>query len=174
MAALGEQADRLERAAADMLALREQVEGVEWPMAAQYGTEPEASWGPPEVLAHVQEYLRYWLGEIERVIAAPGPDAVPFGRIADDPVRIGVIGRDRTVPLTELFARIESDARRVAARLRLLTEEEAGRRGLHPTRGEMTVRDQLEPFLVGHTEGHVLQLRDALAVRQEWDSPPAR
>jgi hypothetical protein len=69
------------------------------------------------------------------------------------------------VPLPELFARIESDARRVAARLRELTEEEAGRRGLHPTRGEMTVREQLDPFLVAHTEGHVAQLREALAGR---------
>ena len=166
MGAVAEQADRLERAAAEIVSLRDRVEGVDWPLAERYGTEPEASWGPPEVLAHVQEYLRYWLGEIERVIAAPEASApVAFGRIADDPVRIGVIGRDRTVPLSELFARIESDSKRVATRLRELTEEEAGRRGLHPTRGEMTVRDQLEPFLVGHTEGHVTQLREALAAR---------
>jgi hypothetical protein len=165
MGPLAEQADRLERAAADLLALRDRVEGIAWPMADQYGTEPEASWGPPEVLAHVQEYLRYWLGEIERVLAAPGPEPVAFGRIADDPVRIGVIGRDRTVPLPELFERIEWDARRVAARLRELTEEQAGRLGLHPTRGEMTVREQLDPFLVAHTEGHVAQLQDTVAGR---------
>ena len=163
MAALSDQADRLERAAADLLALRSDVEASTWPLAADYGTGPEASWGPPEVLAHVQEYLRYWLGEIERVLAASGTEPVPFGRIADDPVRIGVIGRDRTVPLPELFERIEWDARRVAARLRELSEAEADRRGLHPTRGAMTVREQLDPFLVGHTEGHVTQLREALA-----------
>jgi hypothetical protein len=163
MGALAEQADRLERAAGELLGLRGDIQGRPWPLAADYGTGPEASWGPPEILAHVQEYLRYWLGEIERVLAAPGTHAAPFGRIADDPVRIGVIGRDRTVPLPELFARIESDAKRVAARLRELGDEEASRVGLHPTRGEMTVRDQLEPFLVGHTEGHVNQLREALA-----------
>jgi hypothetical protein len=164
MAALSEQADRLEHAAADLLALRGDVVARPWPVATDYGTGPEASWGPPEVLAHVQEYLRYWLGEIERVIAARGEEPVPFGRIADDPVRIGVIGRDRTVPLSELFARIEADAKRVAARLRELSEDEASRTGLHPTRGAMTVREQLEPFLVGHTEGHVEQLRASLEV----------
>src|SRR5690349_7322152 len=80
MAALSEQADRLERAAADLLSLRTDVLASQWALAADYGTGPEASWGPPEVLAHVQEYLRYWLGEIERVLAADGGAAVPFGR----------------------------------------------------------------------------------------------
>ena len=36
-----------------------------WPLSAVFGAEPEASWGPSELLAHVAEMLRYWLGEIE-------------------------------------------------------------------------------------------------------------
>jgi DinB superfamily len=160
---LNAQADRLEAAAAAIVALRSRIEGGgEWPLADDYGTGPEANWGPREVLAHVEEYLPYWLGEIERVLAGDASAPVPFGRIAEDPVRIGVIGRDRTIPLRELFARIESDAPRVAARLRELSEADASRRGLHPRRGEMAVRDMLEPFLVGHTEGHVTQLREIL------------
>jgi hypothetical protein len=164
MAALDEQADRLEAAAAAILELRPRIEaGAPWPLAEMYGPEPEASWGPPELLAHVEEYLPYWLGEIERVLAAGSSEAVPFGRVATDAIRIGVIGRDRTLPLRELFARIESDAPRVARRLRELSADEASRKGLHPTRGELTVRDMLDPFLVGHTEGHVSQLREILA-----------
>jgi len=160
---LNAEADRLETAAAAIVVLRSRIEGGgDWPLAEDYGTGPEASWGPREVLAHVEEYLPYWLGEIERVLAGDASAPVPFGRIAEDPVRIGVIGRDRTIPLRELFARIESDAPRVAARLRELTQADAGRRGLHPRRGEMAVRDMLEPFLVGHTEGHVTQLREIL------------
>jgi hypothetical protein len=164
MAALDEQADRLETAAAATLALRPAVEaGAPWPLAEMYGPEPEASWGPPELLAHLEEYLPYWLGEIERVLAGDPGGPVPFGRVATDEIRLGVIGRDRTLPLRELFARIEASAPRVARRLRELSEDEAGRLGLHPTRGELTVRDMLEPFLVGHTEGHVTQLREILA-----------
>lgn len=165
MGALDQEADRLEAAAAGILGLRSEVEAAgPWPLAELYGPEPEASWGPPELLAHVEEYLPYWLGEIERVVAAGDtPTPVPFGRVATDPLRIGVIGRDRMLPLRELFARIESDAPRVAARLRELTEAEASRRGTHPARGEMSVRDMLEPFLVGHSEGHVTQLREILA-----------
>src|SRR5205814_10382106 len=116
------------------------------------------SWGPPELLAHVEEYLPFWLGEIERVLAGDPSAAVPFGRVATDELRIGVIGRDRTLPPRELFARIESEAPRVAHRLRERSDAGAARIGSHPTRGELTVRQMLEPFLVGHSEGHVTQL----------------
>ena len=164
MGALEEQAGRLETAAAQIVAMRAEIEaGAPWPLAEMYGPEPEASWGPPELLAHVEEYLPYWLGEIERVLDGEPGTPVAFGRTQEDPVRLGVIGRDRTLPPRELFARIETGAPRVAARLRQLDEADAGRTGLHPTRGEMTVRDMLEPFLVGHTEGHVTQLREILA-----------
>jgi hypothetical protein len=167
MTALADEVRRLENAASEMLALRDPVEaGAPWPLAELYGPEPEASWGPPELLAHVEEYLRYWLGEIERVLAGDSADAVPFGRVATDEIRIGVIGRDRSLPLRELFARIQSDAARVAKRLGELDEDDANRRGLHPARGEMTVREMLEPFLVGHTEGHVTQLREILGAAE--------
>ena len=164
MGALDGQARRLEAAVAAILALKPRIEaGAPWPLAELYGPEPEASWGPPELLAHLEEYLPYWLGEIERVLAGSPAAPVPFGRVATDPIRIGVIGRDRELPLRELFSRIEAGAPRVASRLRELSESEANRVGLHPARGEITVRDMLEPFLVGHSEGHVSQLEEILA-----------
>jgi len=163
MGVLSAEADRLEAATAAIVELGPRVEsGGDWPLAQDYGTGPEASWGPREVLAHVEEYLPYWLGEIERVLAGDASAPVPFGRVAEDPVRIGIIGRDRTMPFRELFARVAADAPRVAARLRELSEADANRVGLHPRRGEMLVRDMLDPFLVGHTEGHVNQLREIL------------
>lgn len=163
MAALADEVRRLETATASLLQLRGEVEARAWPLAEVWGVEPEASWGPAEVLAHVEEYLRYWMGEIERVLADDGAPLPAFGRIATDTIRLGVIGRDRTLPFRELFARIDADAARVARRLGELTDTEADRKGVHPTRGEMTVREMLEPFLVGHTEGHVTQLREILA-----------
>ena len=82
---------------------------------------------------------------------------------ATDTIRLGVIGRDRTLPFRELFARIEADSVRVAKRLGELDDAQAAQRGIHPARGEMTIREMTEPFLVGHTEGHVTQLREILA-----------
>lgn len=161
---LDEQARRLEEASAALLELAPRIEaGAPWPLADVYGAEPEASWGPPELLAHVNEFVPYWMGEIERVLAGSSTAPVPFGRVQTDELRIGVIGRDRTLPLRELFSRIEADVKRVSARLRELTSAEVARLGLHPTRGEMRVADTVEPFLAGHLEGHVVQLREILA-----------
>ncbi|HEV2006048.1 MAG TPA: DinB family protein [Candidatus Limnocylindrales bacterium] len=164
MGQLDADARRLETATVALVALEPRIRaGAPWPMAEVFGAEPEASWGPPELLAHVSEFLPYWLGEIERILDRPAGEPVPFGRLQTDSVRIGLIGRERTLPLRELFSRIQSDTDRVARRLRELTDAEVNRVGVHPTRGDLKVKDMLEPFLAGHLEGHVTQLREILA-----------
>jgi hypothetical protein len=164
LAPLEDHARRLEAATDALASLEPRIRaGEPWPMSEVFGAEPEASWGPPELLAHVAEFLPYWLGEIERVLeGAPGEPA-PFGRVQTDKVRIALIGRERSLPLRELFSRIRSDSARVAARLRDLDEAEVSRKGLHPTRGELRISDMPEAFLSGHLEGHVVQLREILA-----------
>jgi hypothetical protein len=139
--------------------------GEPWPLAEDYGTGPEASWGPREVLAHVEEMLPFWLGEMERVVDGDGTAPVPFGRIADDPIRIGLIDRDRSLPLRVLFARIDAGLRAWEQRLPTLTETEAGRLGTHPRLGEMPASAILERFVTGHAEDHIAQLSDILATR---------
>ncbi len=152
------------RASSDAFAaLRAPVAGGEpWPLAERFGTEPEASWGPPEVLAHIEEMLPFWLGELERILAG-SPEPVPFGRTIADPLRTAVIERDRTVPSRELFDRIDADIARYARRLSALTAADLARRGLHPKYGEMTVAEVLEEFVVRHLADHAAQLRDAVA-----------
>ena len=138
--------------------------GEPWPLADAYGTEPEASWGPREVLAHVAEMLPFWLGELERVVeGGAGGGTTPFGRSADDPIRIGSLARDRTLPLRVLFARIDAGLRAWEERLTSLSDDERGRPGLHPRLGEMPASDILERFVVGHSEDHVAQLDTILA-----------
>jgi len=169
MGSLDSQAARLEAAVDAILALRERVEDAgPWPLAELHGTEAEASWGPPELLAHLEEMLPFWLGEVERILDGPAigeGSPVPFGRVASDTIRIGVIGRDRTVPLRELFARVRADGARVASRMRELSDDDAGRRGLHQSRGEFTVAELFERFVTGHLEEHVVQLRAILDAR---------
>jgi hypothetical protein len=87
------------------------ISGEPWPLAERFGTEPEAAWGAREVLAHVAEMLPFWLGELERIVEHPGPGPTPFGRSSGDVVRVGLIERDRTLPLRVLSARVDAGLR---------------------------------------------------------------
>ena len=167
MAVLDGQAARLEAAAAAILALRERLEGgAPWPLAELYGTEAEASWGPPELLAHLDEMLPFWLGEVERILDAnPAGGPFPFGRVCgpDDVLRIGIIGRDRRLPIRELMARLGADSRRAASRMRELSDAESERHGKRESGESISTTDLFETFVVGHIEGHVKQLTAILA-----------
>lgn len=162
-------ATELERIAAARRAYAELaprvLTGEPWQLATDYGAGPEASWGPRELLAHVEEMLPFWLGEMERVIDGGGPGATLFGRIADDPIRIGIIDRDRSLPLRVLFARIDAGLGDWAQRLATLTPSERERVGVHPRLGEMPASAILERFVLGHAEDHIAQLTDILSTR---------
>jgi DinB superfamily len=156
---------RIERATEAVASQRGRVEaGEPWPLSAQFGTEPEASWGPRETLAHVTEMLPFWLGEIERIVAG-AEEPVPFGRVASNELRIGVIERDRSLPLRELFGRLEADSARLTRRLGELTPAETERRGIHPTLGVLTVREAAGRFVAGHLEEHAAQFAAILDPR---------
>jgi hypothetical protein len=158
--------DRLTTGWSSLAALRPDIEaGEPWPLSDNFGTEPEASWGPRETLAHVQEMLPFWLGEIERVISGQAGDPVPFGRVATDDIRLAIIERDRTLPTRELFGRIETGVGRIAHRLGELEDAELDARGDHPRLGPMTVLQITDRFVCGHLEEHVAQLRVILDAR---------
>ena len=137
------------------------VAGEPWPLATAFGTEPEASWGPREVLAHVAEMLPFWLGELERVVDG-SPEPVPFGRLQDDVLRIGHVERDRELPIPLLFARIEAGLRDWAERLPTFTAGQREKRGLHPRMGEVPAARILERHILEHTEEHIAQLGSIL------------
>jgi DinB family protein len=156
---------QLRQTGSDLTRLRPRVEaGAPWPLSERFDHAPEASWGPPELLAHVAEMLPYWLGEVERILAGDD-DTVPFGRVGDDPVRVALVGRDRTLPIAELYTRIDHGIARWIDRVGLLTPAELGRRGLHSTRGEMTIEAIIGRMVLGHSAEHVSQLEAILAQR---------
>ena len=82
-----------------------------------------------------------------------------------DAVRIGIIERDRSLPLRVLFQRIDDGLRAWEHRIPTLTEIESGRIGVHPRLGEMPAPAILERFVTGHAEDHIAQLNDILAER---------
>jgi hypothetical protein len=156
-------AGRLRDAGSRLLALREPlVAGEPWPLSAAYGTEPEADWGPREVLAHVNEMLPYWATQVRLILAGDPAEATPFGRIATDSDRIGRIGADRRLRVGDLLDRIAVGLGIVEDVLTGLAPGDLERRGVHSTRGEMTVGDSVERFLVSHVAEHVEQLQGIL------------
>lgn len=154
--------DRLNTAGARLDITRSAVEaGAPWNVGRMERGEPEAGWAPPEVLAHIAEMLGYWLGELERVVAG-GANLTPFGRTANDQIRGLTVTRDATLPVRELYDRIDATLERYRRRIPGLTEVEIARQGSHPFRGPMTVPQLLEQLVVSHLEGHAEQLEHGL------------
>jgi hypothetical protein len=143
------------------------VDGAPWPLAERFDDAPEAEWGPPDLLAHVAEMIPFWQGEMERILAgvAAGATApVPFGRIASDPNRLGILERDRSLPPAELYDRIDSALERFGRRLASLTDTDKAQLGLHPKRGEMTIASIADAFVVSHLADHAVQLEGILGL----------
>jgi hypothetical protein len=158
MATLHPQVERLRTARDRIVRLRGRVEMSE-PAPEELPRSRE--WVARETLAHIDEMLPFWLGEIERVLAGRA-EPVPFGRTSNDLIRLMTIDRDRTLPIGELYARMDVGLDRVVRRLLELDDRQCSRRGLHPRRGEMTVQQIVEVMLAEHIEEHCGQLTISL------------
>jgi DinB family protein len=157
---------RLRDAGTALLALRGPlVAGEPWPLSPDYGTGPEASWGPREVLAHVDEMLAYWTAQLSDVLAGEPAAPTPFGRVATDQHRLDRIDAARHRPAGELLDEIDAGLVAATAFVGACSAADLARVGLHPSRGELTVADSLDRFVVSHLAEHVEQLRAILTAR---------
>ena len=95
--------------------------------------------------------------------AGTGEGGLPFGRTAADTLRIGILERDRTLPLRELFGRIDTGIERWERRVAATTPDEDAFVGAHSRLGEMTAGEVRDRFVVSHLEEHLEQLRAILA-----------
>lgn len=138
-----------------------------WPLAARFDHTPEASWGPPEILAHLEEMLPYWLGEAERIMAADEP--VPFGRVATDTRRLAIIDSDRRLPIDELLSRVQRGIEQWRRAIAESDDAARAHQGIHPTLGALDIDAIAVRFAVSHVEDHLDQLADALRSAE----PPA-
>ena len=162
MATLYTQVERLRTARDNLVRMRNRVE--------LSGLPPDdlprrREWVDREILAHIDEMIPFWLGEIERVLVGP-VEPVPFGRESTDLIRILTVDRDRTLPVAELYARLDNSLERVLRRLLELDERQVARRGLHKQRGDMTVKQIVDTMLAGHLEEHCQQMSAALEAKR--------
>ena len=125
--------------------------------------DPESGerWDRGQVWAHLSEFIPYWIQQAGPVLRGqPSGAPVPFGRTKADPERIGAIERSRRESMDVLWADTSSDIAQLRSFLASMEPEQWHIRGLHPTRGAMTVDELVEQFLVGHLEEHATQLEE--------------
>jgi hypothetical protein len=62
----------------------------------------------------------------------------------------------------ELLALLQKEIQDATRTIRQMSTAECGKTGVHVKRGEITVADIVELFIVAHAEEHVTQVRTAL------------
>lgn len=115
-------------------------------------------WDAGQVWAHLTEFCPYWVDQARIVLAASGDDTPEFGRTKTDPLRVATIAERRGMGPRQALPTVLERTAEVRALLLEIGADGWDRRGLHPTRGSMSIDDILEEFLVGHLEQHVDQL----------------
>lgn len=126
--------------------------------AEQWYAAPTADdWTVMQSLAHVAELLPYWTRQAQDVAARSEHDQ-PFGRTHDDPARIAAVeahAHDRPEHVTP---RIRAALVETAVALRAIPAPGWARTGRHARRGEMSVEQIVDQFLIEHMEEHLAQV----------------
>ena len=151
------QAQRLERVYEQVASLLGQPE-----VAARLRTSPgENEWSAMQTLGHVTEMIPYWLSHCRTLVAATG--APPeFGRTPGSPERLAGVAHGATSEPRALLDQLRREVRAAASAIRGLSAAERSKRGRNRERGEMTVADVIESFVVRHAEDHLGQVTAAL------------
>ncbi len=151
------QAKRLERVYEQVASLL-RAPGVASRLRAAPG---ENEWSAMQTLGHMTEMIPYWLNHCRVLIAATG-ELPTFGRTPGSPERLAGVAHGATAQPDALLGQLKEEVRAAAGTIRKLSMAERGRRGIYSGRGEMTVADVLESFIVSHAEEHLAQVQAAL------------
>jgi hypothetical protein len=124
-------------------------------------------WRPRDVVGHlITGEETDWITRTRRILEQ-GTSA-PFDRFA----RVAMLDRDAGVPLDDLVERFAAlRAENLAALRDLVTDADLDRRGLHPSLGEVTLRELLATWSV-HDLDHVGQIYAGLAGSHDTDVGP--
>ena len=131
--------------------------------------EPDTAdgWRPRDVVGHLITAERTdWMLRTRRILEEG--TSVPFDRFG----RTAMLERDAGVPLDRLVEQFAAlRAENLAALADLVTEADLDRRGLHPSLGEVTLRELLATWAV-HDLDHLSQIHAGLAGSHDAEVGP--
>ncbi len=151
------QAKRLERVYEQVAALLRDP-GV----ASRLRTAPgKDEWSAMQTLGHMTEMIPYWLNHCRTLMAATG-EPPTFGRTPGSPERLAGVAHGAAATPDVLLGQLQREVQAAARTIRTLSMAERSKRGISPERGEVTVSEVIESFIVSHAEEHLAQVQAAL------------
>jgi len=131
-------------------------------VAHRLSTTPgDNEWSAMQVIGHMAEMLPYWLSHCHALIAAT-TETPHFGRALDAPERLAGVERGTTGDPDEILRGLKDEVQAVANDIRHMSPAACEKTGIHLRRGEMTVAEIIELFIVAHAEDHLAQVQAAL------------
>jgi hypothetical protein len=121
----------------------------------------EAEWSAMQILGHMIEMIPYWLTHCRVLIATSG-EPPQFGRSLDAPERLEGVERGAVGDSNEMMQLLWEEMRAAMSAIRSMSPAERNKKGVHVRRGEMTVADIIEVFIVSHVEDHLAQVQATL------------
>jgi DinB superfamily len=155
--------DRISRIETSVQQLVETVEAL--PSQVLYAEPEPSEWPVMSILAHVVELMPYWARQALEV-SRRSADGQPFGRTHDDPDRIGAVQQHGGDSLDSMLPRVQTACSEAVAALQQIPPNAWSRTARHANRGDMSVEQIVDQFLVSHVEDHLSQARAAISALQ--------
>jgi hypothetical protein len=124
-----------------------------------YRAPAENEWTIMQNLAHIVEFMPYWAGEIEKLVAEPGRN---FGRTIQNEGRLRGISEHETDSLEDIKKALPGSYARLDEVLGKLKDSDLKLTGQHVRYGEKPLGWFIEDFVTGHLSGHVEQIKRCL------------
>jgi len=128
--------------------------------AKLYQRPAEDEWTLMESIAHIVEFMPYWAGEIQKLVAAPGKN---FGRTMQDERRLQAISDHGSDNLEQIRAALPGSYTRLDQVLSHLNDSDLALTGHHSRYGDQTLEWFIEDFVTHHLSNHLDQMRRCLA-----------
>ncbi|HYX50933.1 MAG TPA: DinB family protein, partial [Ktedonobacteraceae bacterium] len=112
-----------------------------------YQSPAEDEWTIMQNLAHVVEFMPYWAGEVEKILAEPG---CAFGRSPDDAARLQGISQHEMDSLSKIKAALPGSYARLDEVLGKLKDSDLELTGKHVRYGEKSVGWLIDDLICTH------------------------